>query len=339
LLTTIIRSEQDFLRLRREWNDLLAGSIDDVPFLRHEYLAAWWGTLGGGEWPSGDLLVTVARDESGRLVGAAPLFRTGTSEPTTLRWVGSHEVSDYLDVLAAPEHLPAFVDSWLEALDRESWTAVELDNLLEDSPSIPVLEAASKERGWSLQRERTKPCPLVQLDGGWEGYLSRLDKKQRHELRRKMRRAEGRPGGVRIRHVRQMDGLEPDVDRFLSLMALDRAKAAFLTPSMRDHFHRVATAAAQGGYLDLVFLEVEGQAAAGYLNFDYRHRIWVYNSGLDPAYLPMSPGWVLIGAVIEQAAQEGKEAVDFLRGEEGYKTHLGGVPRYVERLTMARGKQ
>ena len=53
----------------------------------------------------------------------------------------------------------------------------------------------------------------------------------------------------------------------------------------------------------------------------------------------MSPGWVLIGAVIEQAAQEGKEAVDFLRGEEGYKTHLGGVPRYVERLTMARGKQ
>jgi CelD/BcsL family acetyltransferase involved in cellulose biosynthesis len=333
-----IRSEQDFLRLRREWNDLLAGSIDDVPFLRHEFLAAWWRTLGGGEWPGGDLLVTLARDEAGRLVGAAPLFRPGTAEPTTLRWVGSHEVTDYLDLLAAPENLPAFVDSWLEALERESWTALVLDNLLEDSPSIPVLEAASKKRGWSLQRERTKPCPLVRLDGGWEGYLSRLDRKQRHELRRKMRRAEAGPGGLRIRHVRQTEGLEADVDRFLSLMVLDRAKAAFLTPSMRDHFHLVATAAAEDGYLDLVFLEVEGQAAAGTFNFDYHHRIWVYNSGLDPAYLPSSPGWVLIGAVIEQAAQEGKEAVDFLRGEEDYKTRLGGIPRTIERLTITRDR-
>jgi CelD/BcsL family acetyltransferase involved in cellulose biosynthesis len=151
-----------------------------------------------------------------------------------------------------------------------------------------------------------------------------------------MRRAEARPGGVNIRHVRQTEGLEADVDRFLSLMAHDRAKAAFLTPPMREHFHRVAAAAAEGGYLDLVFLEAEGRAAAGYFDFDYGNRIWVYNSGIDPAYLSLSPGWVLIGAVIEQAAQEGKEAVDFLRGEEGYKTHLGGGPRYVERLTITR---
>ena len=36
------------------WNDLLSGSITDVPFLRYEYLSAWWNTRGGGEWPSAE---------------------------------------------------------------------------------------------------------------------------------------------------------------------------------------------------------------------------------------------------------------------------------------------
>ena len=36
--------------LAGEWNDLLACcSASHVPFLRHEYLSAWWRTLGGGE--------------------------------------------------------------------------------------------------------------------------------------------------------------------------------------------------------------------------------------------------------------------------------------------------
>jgi hypothetical protein len=30
------------------------------------------------------------------------------------------------------------------------------------------------------------------------------------------------------------------------------------------------------------------------------------------------------------------EAVDFLRGEEDYKTRLGGVPRFVGRLEVRR---
>jgi len=335
----MIRSEQEFLRLRREWNDLLAGSVSDVPFLRHEYLSAWWATLGGGEWPQGELCVTVARDESGRLAGAAPLFRADPGPESVLRWVGSREVSDYLDLVVRPAQLSAFVEAAVQALEGEAWTALQLDNLLDDSPSIPAMEAAARKRGWSVTRERTKPCPLIRLEAGWDAYLAGLDKKHRHELRRKMRRAEAHPGGLQVRHVRRGAGLAEDLDRFLSLMAHDRAKAAFLTPPMREHFRRVAEEASEGGYLDLVFLDVGGQAAAGYFNFDYRDRIWVYNSGLDPGFHSLSPGWVLIGAVIEQAAADGKEAVDFLRGEEIYKTQLGGVPRHVERLTITRGDQ
>jgi CelD/BcsL family acetyltransferase involved in cellulose biosynthesis len=335
-LTQIVRTEADFLLLKDPWNDLLHRSIMDVPFLRHEYLSTWWSTLGGGEWPSGELCLVQARDEADRMLGVAPLFRAGAGRQAVLRWVGSREVTDFLDVIVAPEHLSGFVEAAFDELDGEPWQAIELDNMLESSPALPHLESAARRRGWETHRERQKPCPLVRIDGGWEAYLAVLDKKQRHELRRKMRRAHAYPGGAEVRYVRSAPGLEAEVETFLSLMARDPAKAAFLTPAMRRHFHGVARQAADAGWLELAFLELAGKAAAAYFNFDYRNRIWVYNSGLDPDFLWLSPGWALIGDVIEGASARGREAVDFLRGEETYKLQLGGVVRHVETLRITR---
>ena len=59
----------------RAWDDMLAESITDAPFLRFEYLRDWWQTLGGGEWPQAALVVVTAH-ESDSLIGVAPLFES-----------------------------------------------------------------------------------------------------------------------------------------------------------------------------------------------------------------------------------------------------------------------
>jgi len=41
----------ELVPLADEWNTLLSESITHIPFLRYEYLSAWWETRGGGEWP------------------------------------------------------------------------------------------------------------------------------------------------------------------------------------------------------------------------------------------------------------------------------------------------
>ena len=107
---TTIRSLPELNSLGKEWNDLLAISASHVPFLRYEYVTAWWEGLGGGEWSHGELYVITARSDDGRLVGIAPLFLTDNKagEPA-LMLLGSIEISDYLDVIARPEDLPAFL--------------------------------------------------------------------------------------------------------------------------------------------------------------------------------------------------------------------------------------
>lgn len=324
--------------LAGEWNALLDRSATRVPFLRHEVQSLWWSTLGGGEWPSGELWLGAARDERGTLQGLCPLFLPGgPNADGRLHLVGSFEISDYLDLIAPPDRVRELCAALLSALDAElSVAGLDLYNLPEASPTLTALEAVASERGWQMARQRLQPCPVVSLEGGWEAYLSRLDTKQRHELRRKMRRADESEPGVRLRLVSTQDDVQAQAEAFLQLMALDPTKGSFLTAAMRAHFLGLTQAAFDCGCLHLAFLDVGAEPAAAYWSFDYGDRIWVYNSGLNPAYASASPGWVLLGRLIQWAIEHGRAEIDFLRGDEDYKFRLGGVERSIYRLTLTR---
>ena len=128
--------------------------------------------------------------------------------------------------------------------------------------------------------------------------------------------------------------LEQETEDFLRLMANDVDKAKFLTPAMRTQMHAIVQAAHKAGWLQLAFIEVNGEKAAGYLNFDYMEHIWVYNSGLDFRFSELSPGWVLLGNLLEWANEHQRKYFDFMRGDEEYKYRFGAIDRRVMRLTV-----
>jgi len=51
---------------------------------------------------------------------------------------------------------------------------------------VPLWE----QQGFAVEIEMQEVCPVIYLPDSYEGYLEQLDKKQRHELRRKVRKAE-----------------------------------------------------------------------------------------------------------------------------------------------------
>jgi CelD/BcsL family acetyltransferase involved in cellulose biosynthesis len=335
---TTIRSLPELSSLEKEWNDLLAISASHVPFLRHEYVTAWWAGLGGGEWAHGELNVITARSDDGRLTGIAPLFLTNNrdGEPA-LMLLGSIEISDYLDVIARSEDLPAFLEALLEYLgsgNPPSSTLLDWYNLLETSPTLPAVQAAAEKHGWTYSQEPLQHCPYIPLPGDWELYISNIDKKQRHEIRRKMRRAEEYYLPIRWYIVEDGARLDQEVDGFLNLMACDPEKAKFLTPPMRTQIHTIVQAAYKAGWLQLAFIEVNGEKAAGYLNFDYMNHIWVYNSGLDFRFSGLSLGWVLLSHLLQWANEHKREYFDFMRGDEQYKYRFGAIDRRVMRLIV-----
>jgi CelD/BcsL family acetyltransferase involved in cellulose biosynthesis len=333
-----LRSLPELLNLEKEWNDLLAISASHVPFLRHEYIAAWWLGLGGGEWSHGELYIVTARGEGGRLIGIAPLFQTDNREgEPALMLLGSVEISDYLDIICRPEDLSAFLDALLDhLLENQAEVPLLLDwyNLLENSPTLPALKGTAEKHGWRYDQQSLQHCPYIPLPGDWDKYICGIDKKQRHEIRRKMRRAGEYYLPVRWYLVEDGANLDKEAGAFLELMARDPDKAKFLTPAMRAQMHSIIQAAHRAGWLQLAFIEVNGEKAAGYLNFDYMDHIWVYNSGLDFRFSELSLGWVLLGHLLEWAIEHQRKYFDFMRGDEQYKYRFGAIDRQVVRATL-----
>jgi CelD/BcsL family acetyltransferase involved in cellulose biosynthesis len=323
--------------LQPEWDALLAQNAIHVPFLRYFYQKIWWETRGGGEWPDATLLLVTARVEE-KLVGIAPLFLSarGDEIPAIFN-VGCVEVSDYLDLIFAPGYEAAFIGGLLDQLASLAQTTglqLNLFNLIDSSPMVAHLQTAAVQKGWKVAVEKLQHSPFIPLPGNWETYLSGIDKKQRHEIRRKMRRAEESEIPVRWYIVEDSPVLDSELDGFFQLMRNDEDKAAFLQPEMQNFLRQVARCALDEGCLQLAFLEIGGQKAAAYLSFDYLDRVWVYNSGLNREFQSYSPGWVLLGYLLQWANENGRDEFDFMRGDEDYKYRFGAVDRFVVRVVL-----
>jgi len=323
---------------QEDWNHILQSSASHVPFLTFGYLKTWWETRGGGEWPEDSLLVLAAAFEEDELVGVAPLFQAeNVLGKPALMFVGAIEVSDFLDFIVTPENLQPFISGLMDFLLKEDlprWDLLDLVNIIEESPTLAVLKKEADHRSWSHNQVILQPAPYIPLPGNFDQYLAGIDKKQRHEIRRKLRNVEQDLAESELYITEEPEKLEADVDAFLDMMAQDPHKREFLTETMRQHLHNTARFALENGWLQLAFFTLDGNKAAANMSFNYNHRLWLYNSGWDWEYREYSPGWILIAYLIRWASENGVEEFDFMRGDEPYKYKFGGVDRHVFRVTL-----
>jgi CelD/BcsL family acetyltransferase involved in cellulose biosynthesis len=346
---TLYTDETGFTALHDEWNDLLQRSRFDTIFLTWEWQTTWWRTLGATRGPLFLLALREADGLNRRLVGIAPLYFSQYDRPNTLHVVGCLEVADYLDLIveAGREEAvyAAFLD-WLAGPTAPPWERVDLCNQPARSLAHTVLPELARGRGWPTEVRQEDVCPVITLPApttapgfdGWETYLATLDKKERHEIRRKLRRIEREAPDSGVRYVRDPAGLDDAIQTFVRLHRLSsRDKDAFMDDQMQGFFRAIAATLAEHGWLQLSLLEVEGQAVASYFCFEYNNEVQVYNSGFDPqAYPQFSPGWVLLARLIEDAIYQGRARFDFLQGDEDYKHRFGGIDEPVYRTLIRR---
>ena len=330
----IIQTQSGLDDLKSIWNSLLTQNASHVPFLRHEYLSSWWETKGGGEWQEGELFILVWRDSGKEIRGIAPFFLVGDR----VLFLGSHEISDYLDFIAPSNLLPSFLDQVFEFLSNEftDWKTLDLYNLPEPSPTIPLIHELGEKSNWVVESEILQPSPGLILPETWQEYIFSLDDRYRNEIERKLRKAEEYFLPVNWYIVDDSHDLDKELDDFLELMRNNPDKAAFLSEDMTIQIKTSAENAYQAGWLQLSFLTVGDLKAAGYLNFDFDNKIWVYNSGINSMFENIYPGWVLLAKLIKWSIEEGKTSFDFMRGDERYKYHFGGKDSSVVRIQARR---
>jgi CelD/BcsL family acetyltransferase involved in cellulose biosynthesis len=320
-----------FRELEPEWNLLVRRSTANLIFCTWEWQSTWWHA-----YEAGELFVVTCRDEQGRLIGIGPWFIQQVDGERVVRTIGCVDVTDYVDIIADREHTTAVFDAFASVLAREvaQYDRINLCNIPEASPSYSQFPDKLRQHQFDADMILQEVCPVIHLPSEWEGYLAMLDKKQRHEIRRKLRRAESEAAleWVIIDHRHDFDAA---VELFLSLVRKSQpAKAEFLNNRRNEtFFRRILHVGQRCGWLRLSFLYMDGKPTAAYCDFDYERHILVYNSGLEPElYAHLSPGIVLLAYNIRHAIETGHILYDFLRGNETYKYRMGAHDTRVYKL-------
>ncbi len=310
-----------------EWRALLPRTSMNKVFASPTWLRVWWQEFGAGR----ELILLSVRRE-GELVGVAPLMRDGDR----LCFAGDTQVCDYMDMIAAPGEEKAVLSAVLRSLGEEPWQELSLWAVPQGSPTLEALKAAAPGFGFRVDIEQEDVCPQLELPSTWEEYLAGLNKKNRHELRRKLRRL-SQGGEVALESVGEQAAVEAALDDFLRLYRQSRAdKAEFMTEQMERFFRAIVAALSAEGQIELLFLTLGGVRVATVLCFCRNGEALLYNSGYDPDYAYLSVGLLSKALALRKAIEEGRSRFDFLRGPEPYKYDLGARDVAVYRCTVRR---
>jgi CelD/BcsL family acetyltransferase involved in cellulose biosynthesis len=231
----------------------------------------------------------------------------------------------------------------LAAAEHTAWDVVDLRRLRAGDPATDALakalEWAAPTAGWVVTREQEDVCPIVTLTPGmdYEGYLATLGKKERHEIRRKVHRAEA-AGEVRLE---SSTNPAQDLDAFVELHQKRWGAEGLFPPTeggaaSRRFFALLFEDCAPTGIVDLSFLTVGGRRIAAGVTFDDGKGVFYYNAGVEPDARELSPGVVMVACYIQRAIELGRTRLDFLRGDEPYKYEWGAVDSPIERLLVQR---
>ena len=309
------------------WNGLLTRAGHPSIFLSWQWQTAWTRAFLGGR----ALHLLRVADDAGTLAGLLPLYEEGEG---VRRLVGGVDVSDYLDLIT-PSGLEEEV--WQALLQHRAGEASEWDlhAIRAASPTREIVPRLCAGMGLEAEVETEDRCPVLELPPSWEAYLEGLSGKDRHELRRKMRKLERELPGTSVRSQATLDGWDGALAEFLRLHRLSKVgKARFMDERMEAFFQDATHALAAAGWARLWFLDWNGAAVASFLCFEHAGSVGLYNSGFDPTHAKLAPGIVLLAHVIRDAIERGVPVFDFLRGEESYKYAFGPRPQDLFRVRV-----
>ncbi len=295
--------------VHRDWQsagfELDPVAPDVGPFPHRAMLRAWWRIHGG------EHLLLVEGPEA-----MIPLQQQGK----VISFVGEPDLFDYHSPLG-PGAVKAIAE-WASGLptgvtlDFDSMPAEAADTFMEGLEQAGLRPAASLH----------ETSAIVALPTDYETYLAALDKKQRHEVRRKGRRFAEMLGTPRLE--RHSDELA--VARFAAMhRRAEGRKGRFMTPEREAFF--AALQAEVGGFVDFMFGETGEPVAAAY-GFEDEAAYYLYNSAYDPDAAAASPGIVLVAELLRRAVGAGHSRFDFLKGDEVYKYRMGAEPRPLWRV-------
>jgi CelD/BcsL family acetyltransferase involved in cellulose biosynthesis len=248
----------------------------------------------------------------------APLYRTrlpGGVEMLRFLGTGLGPVSE---LLVTPGRFDAADLLWTELLCGPP-RVLDLRAYRPDGAAFAALRG-STDRDWSANL--ASACPTVLVEGSYADYLGARPSALRRKLRRAERFAREAGDALEVRVIETSDGVERHLDDVTTVFdAAERAnpRLHFFAGRYRPFTTAMLDEAACASRLALFVLYVASKPAATALIFRSGRTLCYSGPRFDPDYRSLSPGHLVLSAIVKHAFERGISEVDLLMGDTPYK--------------------
>jgi CelD/BcsL family acetyltransferase involved in cellulose biosynthesis len=322
----IIDTAAEFGAMQYEWEALHEEAAAASVFNSWLWQYRWW-ELYGADQPL-RLLVAV---QAGAIVGILPLYiRVASAAKARVRELraigtGSDTHPDDLGPVISCDASEAAVMKALceSALRMPGWDVLLLTDQLMPSPFPGLLAQIARCAGIATLTGASEKIRYIALPSEWRAFLASLKRERRARLQNARRKLLA-SHSARFFIWTDPVNLDRAVDKLVELhrKRWGLSSDSFATPEYVEVHRRIMKACLERGWLRLYCLEVDGEIAAMSYCYRFRNRVFLMQSGYDPALSRFKPGNVLLGYALEDAVAQGHEVFDFLRGEHRYKQEL-----------------
>lgn len=321
LSVELVQDDNTFLRMGAVWNRLVDEAKIDHPFLRHEWVRTWWECFK----PLGQLHILIVKEGTEPIAIAPLMFDHGRMYGCAVRRLRgiANVYTERFDLILTRRAKEACRAIWKAlAAQSDSWDMLELRQIPEGARAAEYLRFSAFEDKFLLGQWHSSDGPYIPINKSWESYSKTLSKKHLSNMRG---RAKGlhRIGDVRHEIVTGGPHLNSSLNEAFLLEAAawkGKAGTAIMSQPDRLSFYRtLLTRAAEGGWLQLHFLTIEGKRIAVQFALLVHNKLYILKSGYDPHYAPFAPSLLLCELMLKDAWKRRMVEVDFLGDAERWK--------------------
>lgn len=295
-------------------------TLSDVVFQRTAWMVAWLKSFRN----TYQRPMLLACRRGNKLVAMLPLvLKQSLKRGDYLVFVGDGKAcADFMTIAGATDDdVIACFSDWLMN-HCQQWDRIEFDGVSGNDPAIGQLVGNLNQSGCTSEQHPALSTWRLALPESWEQFESTLSKNSRKKFRRQKRSLD--EAGAEFLRVHDDASLRRGVE-VLKQLHTKRwqslgGEGCYASEGFEEFIELVSEAHLQQGTLVLVWLEVEGEPIAADIAFAAGRGLYTYQGGISPDHLKWEPGRAILRAQLEWAMENGLEFIDFLRGDEPYKT-------------------
>ena len=303
-----------------EWDNLLIESDFPHPFSSFTFYNSWVETF------VDDLtqIKMLFFYNNNKLVGLAPIFVDQDNKNVSI--LGDKDLFDYRDIIYISEFYEEIYIELLSYLKSQKWYqdyTIIMQSIPESSELFNLLNADKLIDFADVEIKQEDVTPIFNINDEWDDYLLALTKKQRHEIRRKLRKFESQNFHYKL--IKGNQDLSKFLSDFYQLFINSREdKKQFLTDQRKTFFNKMLFAFAEKNQLKILSYYDGNILISACIVIEYANIYFLYNSAYSLDYNSFSVGLVSKIVALKQSIENNKRAFNFLRGNERYKYDLGG---------------